>query len=66
MKVYMRINCASNYRFQNISFGNLSKQEKVEFVNTKQAVLDIMGQPDKSVFVYSSACLPQSPETIQV
>lgn len=58
----MRINCTPNFKFQNISFGNLSKQEKADFLNIKQAALNIIGEPDKSVFVYSSACLPQSPQ----
>lgn len=58
----MRIGVIQNYRTQNVQFGNLSKEEKAAFLKTKQEALDIIGQPDKSVFIYSSACLPQAPE----
>lgn len=58
----MRVGVINNYR-QSISFGNLSKEEKAEFIKTKQDALDIIGKPDKSVFIYSSASLPQAPES---
>lgn len=58
----MRVGVIQNYRPNNVSFGNLTKEEKEAFVQTKQAALDIIGRPDRSVFIYSSACLPQGAE----
>lgn len=59
----MRIGSVQNFRPNNsVSFGNLTKEEKESFIKTKQAALDIIGRPDRSVFIYSSACLPQSAE----
>lgn len=59
----MRVGIVQNYRNGNLSFGNLSKEEKEAFKQTKKEALDIIGKPEKSVFIYSSACLPQSPES---
>ena len=56
----MRVGVVNNYRTSAINFGNLTKEEKEAFVKTKQEALDIIGQPNKSVFIYSSACLPQA------
>ena len=58
----MRVGVVNNYRAQSISFGNLTKEEKAEFIKTKQEALDVIGKPNKSVFIYSSACLPQAAE----
>lgn len=55
----MRVGVIQNYRTQNIHFGNLTKEEKEAFIKTKQEALDVIGHPDRSVFLYSSACLPQ-------
>ncbi len=58
----MRVGIVQNYRNSNLSFGNLSKEEKEAFKQTKKEALDVIGRPEKSVFIYSSACLPQSAE----
>lgn len=58
----MRVGVIQNYGNKNIQFGNLSKEEKEAFIRTKQEALNVIGKPEKSVFIYSSACLPQSAE----
>lgn len=60
----MRVGVIQNYNAgRNVAFGNLTKEEKEGFLQTKKAALDIIGHPDRSVFIYSSACLPQSADT---
>lgn len=60
----MRVGVIQNYNTgRNIAFGNLTKEEKEGFLQTKQAALDVIGHPNRSVFIYSSACLPQSADT---
>lgn len=58
----MRVGVVNNFRAQNIAFGNLTKDEKEAFVKTKNEALNVIGSPKNSVFIYSSACLPQSAE----
>ncbi len=60
----MRVGVIQNYNTKrNLQFGNLTKEEKEGFIQTKNAALDVLGHPNKSVFIYSSACLPQTAET---
>lgn len=59
----MQIGAIQNFRNSNVNFGNLTKEEKEAFIKTKESALDVIGRPEKSVFIYSSACLPQAPES---
>ena len=59
----MRVGIVQNFRNTNLSFGNLTNEEKEAFKQTKKEALDIIGRPEKSVFIYSSACLPRSAES---
>ncbi len=58
----MRVGIVQSYRNGSLSFGNLSKEEKESFKQTKQEALDVIGRPERSVFIYPSASLPQSTE----
>ena len=44
----MRVGVIQNYNAgRNVAFGNLTKEEKEGFLQTKKAALDIIGHPDR-------------------